>query len=76
MQLKQEMPANLRNACISKKNRECKSRSFLDYISRPELLQDVAFGTKTSKLDSGERIIIPAVVRTLIPSRIIEKYMC
>ena len=62
--------------CISKKNRECKSRSFLDYISRPELLQDVAFGTKMSKLDSGERIIIPAVVRTLIPSRIIEKYMC
>ena len=49
---------------------------FLDYISRPELLQDVAFGTKTMKLDSGERITIPAVVRTLIPSRIIEQYMC
>ena len=41
---------------------------FLDYISRPELLQDVAFGTKTLKLDSGGRVIIPAVVRTLIPS--------
>lgn len=49
---------------------------FLDYISRPELLQDVAFGTKTLRLDSGERIIIPAVVRTLIPSRIIEQYSC
>ena len=48
---------------------------FLDYISRPELLQDVAFGTKTLKLDSGERIVIPAVVRTLIPSRIIEQYV-
>ena len=47
---------------------------FIEYISRPELLQDVAFGTKTLKLDSGERIIIPAVVRTLIPSRIIEQY--
>lgn len=47
---------------------------FLDYIARPELLQDVAFGTKTLKLDSGERIVIPAVVRTLIPSRIIEQY--
>ena len=48
---------------------------FLDYISRPELLQDVAFGTKTMKLDSGEKIVIPAVVRTLIPSRIIEQYL-
>ena len=47
---------------------------FLDFISRPELLQDVAFGTKTLRLDSGERIVIPAAVRTLIPSRIIEQY--
>ena len=40
---------------------------FLDYISRPELLQDVAFGTKTLKLDSGGGgggVIIPAVERT------------
>ena len=49
---------------------------FLDYISRPELLQDVAFGTKTLKLDSGGRVIIPAVVRTLIPSRVIQQYIC
>ena len=49
---------------------------FLDYISRPQLLQDVAFGTKTLRLDSGEKIIIPAVVRTLIPSQIIEQYVC
>ena len=49
---------------------------FLDFISRPALLQDVAFGTKTLKLDSGEHITIPAVVRTLIPSRIIEQYIC
>ena len=47
---------------------------FLDFISRPELLQDVAFGTKTLRLDSGERITIPAAVRKLIPSRIIEQY--
>ena len=47
---------------------------FISYISQPQLHQDVAFGTKTLKLDSGERIIIPAVVRTLIPSRIIEQY--
>ena len=47
---------------------------FVDFISRPELVHDVAFGTKTLKLDSGESIIIPAVVRTMIPSRIIDQY--
>lgn len=48
---------------------------FINFISRPEFVQDVAFGTKTLKLDSGERIIIPVVIRTLIPSRIIRQYM-
>ena len=49
---------------------------FISYISPPQLHQDV-FGTKTLKLDSGERIIILALVRTLILelfSRIIEQY--
>ena len=47
---------------------------FVDYLARPDMLQDVAFGTKVLRLDSGESIIIPAVVRTMIPSRIIEQY--
>ena len=38
------------------------------------MLQDVAFGNKMIKLDSGENIVIPAVVRTIIASRIIEQY--
>ena len=48
---------------------------FIEYISRPEFFQDVAFGTKTLKLDSGEKIIIPALIRTVIPSRIIKQYL-
>ena len=48
---------------------------FVEYISRPEFVQDVAFGTKTLKLDSGEKITIPAVIRTVIPSRIIRQYL-
>ena len=48
---------------------------FINFISRPGLLQDVAFGTKTLKLDSGEQIIIPAVIRAMIPSRIISQYV-
>ena len=47
---------------------------FVDFISRPELVHDVAFGTKTLKLDSGDSIVIPAAVRTMIPSRIIDQY--
>ena len=48
---------------------------FIEYISRPEFVQNVAFGTKTLKLDSGEKIIIPAVIRTVIPPRIIRQYL-
>ena len=47
---------------------------FIDYIARPDMLQDVAFGTKNLRLDTGESIIIPAVVRTMIPSRMVEQY--
>ena len=36
-------------------------------------MQDVAFGTKVLKLDTGGSII-PAVIRIMIPSRIIEQY--
>ena len=42
---------------------------FIDYIARPEMLQDVAFGTNVLKLDTGGSIIIPAVIRTMIPSK-------
>ena len=28
---------------------------FIEYISRPEFVQDAAFGTKTLKLDSGKK---------------------
>ena len=45
-----------------------------DYIARPEMLQDVAFGTKVLKLDTGGSIIIPGVIRTMIPSSIVERY--
>ena len=44
---------------------------FVDFVSSPSFLQDVAYGTKTPKLSSGEEIDIPNVVRTVISS---EKY--
>ena len=51
-----------------------KADHFIDYISQPALLQDVADGTRKLKLDSGETILMPNVIRTAIPSRIIAQY--
>ena len=51
-----------------------KTDHFLDFISSSSLLQDVSYGTKSLKLDSGEKLLIPAAIRTLIPSRIIKQY--
>ena len=42
-----------------------KVKEFVYFISRSTFLQDVAFGTKTVKLHSGESIPIPALVRTM-----------
>ena len=51
-----------------------KVRDFIEFFSRSTFLQDVAFGTKTLKLPSGERIPIPSVVRTMTASKIIYLY--
>lgn len=53
---------------------ESKMDHFIDFVSRPEFVQDVAYGTKTIKLSHGEKLTIPNVVRTVIASRIIELY--
>lgn len=52
-----------------------KTNHFIGFITRPNFLQDVAYGTKELKLDSGERITIPNVIRTMVPSRIVKQYL-
>lgn len=47
---------------------------FVDFISRPDYLQDVAFGMKKLKLENGEEIEIPNVVRTVTASRLVKLY--
>ena len=47
---------------------------FLDFISSSFLLQDASYGTKSLKLDSEEKLLITAAIRTFIPSRIIKQY--
>ena len=51
-----------------------KVRDFIEFSSRSTFLQDVAFGIKTLKLSSGERIPIPSVIRTMTASKIIYLY--
>ena len=52
-----------------------KTDHFLDFISRPCFLQDVAYGMRKLKLDSGEQITISNSIRTVIPSRIVKQYL-
>ena len=51
-----------------------KVRDLIKFLSRSTFLQDVAFGTKTLKLSSGDRIPIPSVVHTMTAKKIIYLY--
>ena len=48
---------------------------FLDFLSSPSVLQDVAYGTRTLKLESGESLEIPNMVRTVISSHLVGMYL-
>ena len=48
---------------------------FVDFINRPYYHQDVAFGTRTSKLDSGESVSMPNVIRTVTRSTMVAQYL-
>ncbi len=47
---------------------------FIDFVSSPNFLQDVAYGTKKLKLSHGEIIEIQNVIRTVIASRLVQLY--
>ena len=51
-----------------------KVKEFVYFISRSTFLQDVAFGTKTLKLSSGESLPIPALVHTMTTTKIVHLY--
>ena len=48
---------------------------FIGFISSPHFVQDVAHGTRTLKLSSGETISMPNVVRNMVAARIIKQYV-
>ena len=49
---------------------------FLTFITSPYVIQDLPFGEKTLKLSSNTEIKVPNVVRTPIPERIVQQYLC
>lgn len=53
---------------------EKKVDHFMDFISSPCYLQDVAYGTRRLKLSNGEVIEVPNMVRTVMNSRMIMLY--
>ncbi|KAK3715349.1 hypothetical protein QZH41_010171, partial [Actinostola sp. cb2023] len=52
-----------------------KLNHFLTFIDEPYFYQDVAYGTRQLKLESGEKVIMPNVVRTVGRSTMIEQYL-
>ena len=48
---------------------------FIEFISSPHFVQDVAQGTRTLELSSGETISMPNVVRNMVAARIIKRYV-
>ena len=51
-----------------------KVEHFLDFINRPYFHQDVAYGTRTLKLSSGAKLVMPNVVRTVTRSTMLAQY--
>ncbi|KAK3748950.1 hypothetical protein QZH41_010037, partial [Actinostola sp. cb2023] len=47
---------------------------FLSFITSPHLIQDLPYGEKELKLSSGEILVVPNVIRTMIHQRIVMQY--
>ena len=54
---------------------KCQLDHFLEFTSRPYFYQDVAFGNRKLKLDSGEELVMPNIVRTVARCTIINQYL-
>ena len=48
---------------------------FVDFVNRPYFHQDVAYGMRMLKLDNGETLEMPNIVRTVTRSTMISQYI-
>jgi hypothetical protein len=49
---------------------------FVEFITSPHISTDLPFGQKILKLSTGEQIEIPNVIPNMIPTKIIDQYLC
>ena len=47
---------------------------FIEFSNRPYFYQDVSYGTRVHKLECGERLTMPNVIRTVTKSTLISEY--
>ena len=47
---------------------------FVEFVNRPYFYQDVSFGSKILTLDSGEKVEMPNVVRTVTRATMVSQY--
>ena len=48
---------------------------FINFANRPYFYQDVAYGTRVIKLETGEKLTMPNVVRTVTRTTMINQYL-
>jgi hypothetical protein len=48
---------------------------FIAFIQSPHITTDMPFGERKLKLSNGKSIIVPDVIRNIIPTRIISQYL-
>jgi hypothetical protein len=47
---------------------------FLSFITSPHVIQDLPFGQRHLRLENGQILETPNVIRSMIPQRIIDQY--
>lgn len=48
---------------------------FIAFIQSPHITTDMPFGERNLKLSNGKKIVVPDVIRNIIPSRIVSQHL-
>ena len=48
---------------------------FIGFIQSPHITTDIPFGERKLKMSNGEKVVVPDVIRNIIPSRIVSQYL-
>lgn len=48
---------------------------FITFIQSPHITSDIPFGERKLVMSTGETLIVPDVIRNIIPTRIISQYL-